>query len=238
MELDLRHWPGFKLRLPNDYRLVPWSPWLLEKHAAVKYYSFRDEVDAQVFPCFGDYASCRHLMNNIQAKKGFLPEATWLIQFVGEMLPHYTIEHDETIEQDGGQQDGGNESVQQLKEDWLDSEWYDVNEDRDFDAICGPSPPVDYQNSQYCGTIQALLSHRGCASIQNVGVTPSHRGKGLGRALLLASLIGLRRLKIRRVRLEVTAQNERALQLYRCFGFRTVRTLYKTVAVADNESAG
>ncbi len=181
MELDLRGWSGPQLRLPRCYQLIPWDPRLVKEHATVKFHSFRDEVDVHVFPCLGDYAGCHKLMDSIRSKKGFLPEATWLIKFLGDGL----------------------------------------------DSL-----------PQYCGTIQAILTHRGRASIQNVGVTPSHREKGLGKALLLASMIGLRRLKIRRARLEVTAQNVPAVQLYRHFGFRTVRTLYKPVAVACNQSTG
>ena len=229
MELDLRRWSGSQLRLPAGYRLVPWDPRLLEEHAAAKYHSFRDEVDARVFPCLGDYASCRQLMDEIQSKKGFLPEATWLIQFIGNTLAQ------------SGEQDARDVTPHHLVEEWHDPDWHTPNWRREFIRQCAPSPPstpADYRYSQFCGTIQAILTHRGHASIQNVGVTPSHRGKGLGRALLLASMLGLRRLKIRRARLEVTAQNDHAVQLYRHFGFRTVRILYKTVAVACDESAG
>jgi ribosomal protein S18 acetylase RimI-like enzyme len=223
MELDLQRWLGSQLRLPADYRLIPWDPRLLEEHAAVKYRSFRHELDARVFPCLGDYASCRQLMSDIQSKKGFLPEATWLIQFNGDR-PTQAVEYG-----------ASDTTFGQLKEEAHTPDWH-----QGLGQQYDPSPrgPIaECRSSQFCGTIQAILTHRGRASIQNIGVTPSHRGKGLGRALLLASLIGLRRLKINRARLEVTAQNYHAVQLYRHIGFRTVRTLYKTVAVAGDEPA-
>lgn len=84
MELDLRNWRKPIQALPPGYRLIPWEPWLLEEHAEAKYASFRDEIDARVFPCLGTYASCRQLMQEIQDKKGFLPEATWLAQYLDD----------------------------------------------------------------------------------------------------------------------------------------------------------
>lgn len=87
-----------------------------------------------------------------------------------------------------------------------------------------PSPvPID------CGTIQGLAENtrRGC--IQNVGVTPEHRGTGLGRSLVLQSLHGFRRAGLRKVTLEVTADNEPAVDLYLGIGFRKTRTLYKEI---------
>lgn len=85
---------------------------------------------------------------------------------------------------------------------------------------------------EYCGTIQAVRTHKSRASIQNIGVVPFHRGRGIGSALILASLLGFEYLAIPRVCLEVTAENEGAVRLYRKLGFRTVRTLYKAVELA------
>lgn len=64
---------------PEDYRLLPWDESLLEAFAQAKYKSFRDEIDANVFPCLGDWAGCRRLMVEISRKPGFLPGATWLL---------------------------------------------------------------------------------------------------------------------------------------------------------------
>ena len=70
-------------------------------------------------------------------------------------------------------------------------------------------------------------------SIQNVGVIREHRGMGLGRALLFQSLRGFRDRGIRRVSLEVTADNLPAVALYSRIGFRHRRTLYKAVCAAE-----
>lgn len=91
--------------------------------------------------------------------------------------------------------------------------------------------------TEYCGTIQAVRTHKNKANIQNIGVSPYHRGRGIGTALILASMLGLHQLGIVRVGLEVTAENEGAVRLYRQLGFRTARTLYKAVELAYSEAA-
>jgi GNAT superfamily N-acetyltransferase len=65
--------------LPPGYRFVPWNEAVLDAHARTKWRSFRDEIDALVFPCLGDAEGCRRLMREIRNKPGFLSEATWLI---------------------------------------------------------------------------------------------------------------------------------------------------------------
>ncbi|MCA9230210.1 MAG: GNAT family N-acetyltransferase [Planctomycetales bacterium] len=180
MELDLRRWQHPRIGLPMDYRLVGWNPSLVACHAEVKYQSFRGEIDAEVFPCLGEYEGCHKLMIEIGNKDGFVPEATWLAEYVG-----------------AGQ-----------------------------------------RKSEYCGTIQAVRTQRGLASIQNIGVAPLHRGRGIGTALILAALMGLDYTGILRVRLEVTAENRGAIDLYRRLGFRTIRTLYKTVELAPVAPSG
>jgi len=155
------------IELPLEYRFVGWNSSLVRAHASVKYLSFRG--------CLGKYEGCQKLMSAIKTRDGFLPEATWLVEYVGDDRPR----------------------------------------------------------PEYCGTIQAIRIQRGRANIQNVGVAPQHRGQGLGKALILASLLGLDYLSVPRVRLEVTAENSGAVRLYRRLGFRTVRTLYKTVELAS-----
>jgi ribosomal protein S18 acetylase RimI-like enzyme len=78
-----------------------------------------------------------------------------------------------------------------------------------------------------CGIIQGLANSREAGSVQNVGVIRTERGIGLGRALLLKSLHGFREYGLRRVYLEATAENIRAVELYRSIGFRLIRTTYK-----------
>ena len=58
---------------------VRWDESLVDRHAEVKFRSFRDEIDSSVFPCLGDRYGCQRLMREIRRKPGFLGCATWLI---------------------------------------------------------------------------------------------------------------------------------------------------------------
>ena len=171
MEVDLRRWRRLPLGVYPDYSLAPWSAELLRDHAEVKYRSFREELDAVVFPCLGEMNSCLHLMEEISERDGFVPEATWLAQYVG----------------------GGPHCI------------------------------------EACGTIQAIRTTRQRANIQNIGVTPLHRGRGVGAALITLCLAGLQQVGVTRVGLEVTAENVSAVRLYQRFGFRAVKTVYKAI---------
>lgn len=81
----------------------------------------------------------------------------------------------------------------------------------------------------YCGTVQGVRERSGIGAIQNLGVTSPHRGRGIGRALLLKALHGFRQTSLHRAFLEVTAQNDVAIRLYRHIGFRCKKTIYKQV---------
>jgi ribosomal protein S18 acetylase RimI-like enzyme len=81
-------------------------------------------------------------------------------------------------------------------------------------------------------TIQGLVDDAGLGAIQNVGVLPEFRGRGIGRALLLKALAGFAAVGVRRVFLEVTARNEPAVRMYRRLGFRCTRTTYRAVRAA------
>lgn len=173
MELDLRRRRLPPLSVPEGYRLVGWSPSQVNNHAEAKYHSFRNEVDSMLFECLGDPDGCQRLMEEISEKEGFLPEATWLMEYVA--VPH---------------------------------------------------------KREVCGTIQGVRSNQRSACIQNVGVTPFHRGRGVGTSLVLAALHGFQQLNIPSIYLEVTAQNQIAVRVYEGLGFRRVKTLYKAVELA------
>jgi GNAT superfamily N-acetyltransferase len=81
---------------------------------------------------------------------------------------------------------------------------------------------------EYCGTVQGVCDERGMGAIQNLGVVPAYRRDGLGMNLLLRALAGFRKAGVRRAWLEVTAQNNRAIRLYRRAGFITTKVVYKT----------
>lgn len=95
--------------------------------------------------------------------------------------------------------------------------------------------PDQARRPEPCGTIQGLIDDFGLGAIQNVGITPGHRGMGLGSLLLYHSLAGFRAAGMRQVFLEVTAQNTGALRLYERLGFRTTKTVYKAAEVASVE---
>jgi ribosomal protein S18 acetylase RimI-like enzyme len=172
MELDLRGQRPFPVFAPRGYRLLPWRPDLLLEHAEVKFQSFRQEIDADVFNCLGDLVGCQRLMHEISMKDGFLPETTWL-------------------------------------------------------AMC-----TEGGESEPCGTIQGIRAATRYGAIQNVGITPAHRGRGVGSALILAALSGFQQTGMTRVYLEVTAQNDGAVRLYKRLGFRRTKTLFKAVELA------
>jgi ribosomal protein S18 acetylase RimI-like enzyme len=90
---------------------------------------------------------------------------------------------------------------------------------------------------EWCGTIQGVVDKLGVGSIQNIGVVPSHRGFGLGTCLIEQALVGFRGHGLRRVFLEVTAENSGAVRLYQRLGFRRTKTIYKVVEDAS-EAAG
>ena len=81
----------------------------------------------------------------------------------------------------------------------------------------------------YVGTVQGVMDYGPIGAIQNVGVIPAYRGIGLGRALVHRALMGFQQAGLRKAYLEVTAENNAAVQLYRSLGFRRAKTLYKAV---------
>lgn len=85
------------------------------------------------------------------------------------------------------------------------------------------------QPDDYCGTIQGVRDQDGLGAIQNLGVAPLHRNRGLGTNLLIRALEGFRQAGLRRVHLEVTAENTGAIRLYRRLGFQSVKTVFKAV---------
>jgi len=81
--------------------------------------------------------------------------------------------------------------------------------------------------------VQGIHDQHDIGAIQNIGVAKSHRGRGLGAFIIERSLLGFQQVGIRFVTLEVTAQNTGAIRLYERVGFRTQRTVFKIIEVAD-----
>lgn len=88
-------------------------------------------------------------------------------------------------------------------------------------------PPTDV------GTIQGIIRSGGRGAIQNVGVVPGHRGLGLGRALVIQTMLGFRQCGMNEVSLEVTAQNIPAVRLYQSLGFTISQTLYRVAETGE-----
>ncbi len=178
MEIDLREARLAPAVLPEGYQWLDWDSTLLQRHAYVKYCSFRSEIDANVFQCLGNYDGCLDLMQKISSQRTFVPAATWLI----------STEYN------------------------------------------SPDGIVD------CGTIQGMAPSRRLGAVQNVGIVETHRNLGLGRALVLKSLEGFRQSGVKRVYLEVTADNFPAVGLYHSIGFRLMRTMFKAVPMEQVQS--
>ena len=64
--------------VPEEYRLAPWRPELLDGHAAAKCDAFAGEPDSLLFPALATARGCRALMADIARQPLFVPEATWL----------------------------------------------------------------------------------------------------------------------------------------------------------------
>jgi hypothetical protein len=173
MEIDLRRRKFSDFGSIEGVHFLPWDHRYIEAHAETKYLSFRGEIDANVFPCLGEYPGCLRLMEEIAAKPGFLPHATWLAAATAG--------------------DG---------------------------VMC------------YCGTVQGVIDRSGMGAIQNLGIVPEFRGRGIGTALMERALAGFQRAGLRRAFLEVTAQNSSAVCLYKRLGFSRTRTVYKVSEVA------
>ena len=111
---------------------------------------------------------------------------------------------------------------------------------RDIAAKPGFLPPATWlaaytgargDRCDYCGTVQGICDPAGLGAIQNLGITPEHRGRGLGTLLLFRALEGFRQAGLDRAYLEVTADNTPAVQLYQRLGFSTAKTVYKAADV-------
>jgi ribosomal protein S18 acetylase RimI-like enzyme len=93
---------------------------------------------------------------------------------------------------------------------------------------------VAEQDGQIVGSGQ-LSSWAQGAEIADLIVIPSHRGQGIGQALIEALLEKARALGLPAVEIGVQAGNQRALALYQRLGFTYRRTAYLTLN--GNQSA-
>ena len=80
-------------------------------------------------------------------------------------------------------------------------------------------------------TVQGI-EQDGSGAIQNLGVIPEHRGRGLGRLLMQRAAAGFQAAGIKRMNLEVTTANQSAIRLYEQLGFKRTKVVYKACDVA------
>lgn len=83
MEIDLQVMLPPVPALPAGYEWISWDRRFLEQHAEVKFECFIGEIDASVFPSLSSREGCLRLMQEIAARPGFQPDATWLISHCG-----------------------------------------------------------------------------------------------------------------------------------------------------------
>lgn len=81
MEVDLAATDLPAAELPEGYCWIPWRPLLSERHALVKWRSFRNDLDGQVFECLRNLDGCRRLISEISRQPKFCTAATWMIAF-------------------------------------------------------------------------------------------------------------------------------------------------------------
>ena len=205
MQYDLRDGLFEPQPTPLGYSLVPWHDNLLDHHSDVKFESFRNELDASVFPCLGDREGCRRLMKEICSRQGFLPESTWLIRFDPTSIDPATDDVGASVD------------------------FRDIAHDKE--AQLG-SPRIKKNIvQQNCGTVQGIRAQTDVGSIQNIGIAHAHRGKGLGSLLVYHCLKGFHEAGVRFVTLEVTSHNTGAFRLYQRLGFRVLKTVFKSVEI-------
>lgn len=94
--------------------------------------------------------------------------------------------------------------------------------------------PANAFHTECAATIQGVVNADGNGGIQNVGVVPAHRHRGLGHALLSLALAGYQQYGIRLANLDVTAENEEALSLYRGIGFVVTQVYYRQAVPRQN----
>lgn len=78
MEFDLKRSHVPEYALPDGVRWQMWDSSVCDEHAMVKFRSFHETVDAEVFPAFRTYSGCKVLMRSLSERTKFLPATTWL----------------------------------------------------------------------------------------------------------------------------------------------------------------
>ncbi|MCA9050084.1 MAG: GNAT family N-acetyltransferase, partial [Planctomycetaceae bacterium] len=110
MEFDLRSAVLPMAELPDGYRWLTWRPLLSERHAQVKWQSFRGDLDGRIFRSLREIQGCRRLIREISRSSGFCPQSTWMVTFQPE--PAWPAHDCATIQ--GIRRTGGVGSIQNV----------------------------------------------------------------------------------------------------------------------------
>ena len=98
-----------------------------------------------------------------------------------------------------------------------------------FDDFFDRSKPIEEEGSLLLYTGDRIVGfhkiniHKEGGFVNGVGIHPDFRRRGLGRALMTASLVRAAKNKMKRIILEVDIENHRAIGLYVQLGFKKVR---------------
>jgi ribosomal-protein-alanine N-acetyltransferase len=95
----------------------------------------------------------------------------------------------------------------------------------DIEGVSGEAPAdggtiVGYVVADTVPNHDRMLGH-----VKDIAVAEPHRGEGIGRTLIQRALTVLAEQGAESVKLEVREDNDRAISLYRSFGFRHRRTV-------------
>ncbi len=108
---------------------------------------------------------------------------------------------------------------------------------RDLSGFC---PAATWLIEDSTGPVAAVLGSLDArvGTVQNLGVVPTARDRGLGAALLARAMAGFAAAGARRVELEVTVSNSPAMALYRRLGFRAYKSSYRPLDAPDRSMVG
>lgn len=101
----------------------------------------------------------------------------------------------------------------------------------------GPIHPLAticaFQGQKLVGVNLVIAGDSEVASVIEISIDPAYQGKGLGRALMVASMLVLKDDRFARAELAVTAANIAAYKLYQSLGFEDVGEFAVCVLPAD-----
>lgn len=77
MRLDLTVARIVEAELPSEFFWTSWKPRDYSYHAQILHESFRNDIDGAIFPTYGQYEACSHLIE--ASASHYVSQGTWLI---------------------------------------------------------------------------------------------------------------------------------------------------------------